>query len=146
MYRQGVSALIINNKNEVLLVNLTTFEEKYYAIPGGGLEDGEAPDEAIFREIKEELGIDRLLLKIISKSEKPTKFDFKSGSRIMHGKEYVGQERLFFLVKFLGSDSDIQLAKDEVRNYIWSSRENLSKYLLFESQHETTMTALEHLS
>ena len=39
MYRKGVSALIMNKNKELLLVNLMSFEEKYFAIPGGGLEE-----------------------------------------------------------------------------------------------------------
>lgn len=63
----------------------------------------------------------------------------------MHGVEYVGQERQFFLVKFLGSDSEIKLAEDEVRKYVWSSYEDLGKYLLFEGQLESTQTMLAEL-
>lgn len=37
MFRTGVSALILNESDEPLLVNLESFEEQYFAIPGGGL-------------------------------------------------------------------------------------------------------------
>jgi hypothetical protein len=43
MYRKGVSALIINNKNEFLLVNIESFEERFFAILGGGIEESETP-------------------------------------------------------------------------------------------------------
>ena len=39
MYRKGVSALIINGKQEFLVVNLKSFEDKYFSIPGGGIEE-----------------------------------------------------------------------------------------------------------
>jgi len=38
MYRQGVSALIMNNKKEFLIVNLHSFADHFYAIPGGGVD------------------------------------------------------------------------------------------------------------
>ena len=41
MFRKGVSAIVINKKNEFLLVNLESFEDKYFAIPGGGVEQEE---------------------------------------------------------------------------------------------------------
>jgi ADP-ribose pyrophosphatase YjhB (NUDIX family) len=50
MYRKGVSALIINKNDEFLLVNLKSFEEKYFAIPGGGVEQGETLEDAVYRE------------------------------------------------------------------------------------------------
>lgn len=54
MYRTGTSALIINKEEKLLLVNLESFEERFFAIPGGGLDEGEALEEAAYREIKEE--------------------------------------------------------------------------------------------
>jgi ADP-ribose pyrophosphatase YjhB (NUDIX family) len=56
MYRKGISALIINDKQEFLLLNLESFEEKYFAISGGGLEENETLEESCYREIKEEAG------------------------------------------------------------------------------------------
>lgn len=41
LFRKGVSALIINRNQELLLVNLQSFETKFYVIPGGGIEEGE---------------------------------------------------------------------------------------------------------
>ena len=51
MYRKGVSSLIINEKQEFLIVNLISFEEKYFAIPGGGSEINETLEETTYREI-----------------------------------------------------------------------------------------------
>jgi ADP-ribose pyrophosphatase YjhB (NUDIX family) len=51
MYRKGVSTLIINNRKEFLLVNLESFEEDKYAIPGGGIEEEESLEDAAYREI-----------------------------------------------------------------------------------------------
>jgi ADP-ribose pyrophosphatase YjhB (NUDIX family) len=41
MYRKGVAAIILNDKNQILLVNLITFKEDCYSIPGGGKEQNE---------------------------------------------------------------------------------------------------------
>ena len=68
MFRKGVSALIINKKQELLLVNLESFEPHFFAIPGGGIEEGESKEEAVYREIGEELGIEEKSLKLIGKS------------------------------------------------------------------------------
>ena len=51
-----VSAIIFNQDKLLLIYRLKTGQE-YYALPGGGVETGELPKEAIIREIKEELGI-----------------------------------------------------------------------------------------
>jgi len=48
-----VKALIVNDKNEILLVHC--YDE--YQFPGGHLEDGEKNEDGLLREIKEETGI-----------------------------------------------------------------------------------------
>jgi 8-oxo-dGTP pyrophosphatase MutT (NUDIX family) len=146
MYRQGVSVLILNDKQEILLVNLTSFEHYFFAIPGGGIDGEESLEDTVYREVKEELGIDKELLQMVGRAENSSRFNFKTSPRVMHGVEYVGQERHFFLVKFLGQDSDIKLAEDEVRKYVWSNYQDLDKYLLFEGQLEITQQMLKELA
>ena len=47
MYRKGVSALIINKNKEFLLVNLESFREEFFAVPGGGIEQRETLENAV---------------------------------------------------------------------------------------------------
>ncbi len=145
MYRKGVSALITNSKNEFLLVNLISFEEKYFAIPGGGVEDGESLEDAVYREIKEELGIDRSFLELIGASNESLKITFKTPKINKLGITYLGSERFFFAFKFTGSDNEIKLDEDEVRFYKWVSFPYLNKYLLFDNQLEDTVNKIKEL-
>ncbi len=144
MYRKGVSALIVNSRQEFLLVNLNSFEEKYFAIPGGGVEDGESLQEAVYREIKEELGIDRDLLKLIGESKNPLFTTFKT-PKMKDGVEYIGSERHFFGFRFVGSDQNIQLQPEEVRAYKWVSFSDLDKYLLFDNQFTDTVEKISEI-
>jgi ADP-ribose pyrophosphatase YjhB (NUDIX family) len=50
------SALIINKEGKVLLINHKKLAVWLY--PGGHIEEGETPDEAVVREVKEETGLD----------------------------------------------------------------------------------------
>lgn len=133
MYRKGVSALIINKNNEFLLVNLNSFEERFYAVLGGGVEEGESLEDAVYREVKEELGIDAKSLELVGKSENPLRYNFKT-PKIRNGIELVGSERYFFGFKFIGDESEIVLQEEEVRAYKWVSFDDLGKYLLFDDQ------------
>lgn len=51
--------------------------KEFFSIPGGGIEDGETPEEAVIRELKEECGMDGTI-------EKPLavlfNVDLRSGS------------------------------------------------------------------
>jgi putative (di)nucleoside polyphosphate hydrolase len=117
MYRKGVSALILNNKKEFLLVNLNSFEDKYFAIPGGGVEEGESLEDAVYREIKEELCIDKKSLKYVGKSDLPLRTTFKIPKINKEGKKYLGSDRYFFGFNFIGDDDEIVLQEEEVRTY-----------------------------
>lgn len=134
MLRKGVSAIIVNKRNEFLLVNLESFEDKYFAIPGGGIEPGETMKEAVYREIKEELGIGKQLLDLIGACKEPLKFKFKTKKLYYNNIEYDGSERHFVGFKFKGDDNDIKLNKNEIRSYQWVSYNNLKDYLLFDNQ------------
>jgi len=67
----GCGALIINEKNEILLIkrgSRAKTERGVWSRPGGGVEENETVEEALRREIKEELGIEIEILE---------PFDFK---------------------------------------------------------------------
>jgi putative (di)nucleoside polyphosphate hydrolase len=134
MFRKGVSAIIINKKNEFLLVNLESFEGKYFAIPGGGVEQGETLKDAVYRELNEELGIKEKNLQIVGQSDIPVRFKFKVIKMNRDGIEYEGSERYFFGFRFIGTNKEIKLKKDEVRTYKWVCYGDLKNYLLFDNQ------------
>lgn len=138
MYRKGVSALIINKNNEFLLVNLESFENKYFAIPGGGVEGSETLEAAVYREIKEELGIEKKSLEFVGKSNTPLQFAFKVIKVARDGKEYNGSERYFFGFRFIGDDNEVKLQEGEIRAYKWVSFVELGSYLLFDGQLKET--------
>jgi putative (di)nucleoside polyphosphate hydrolase len=144
MYRKGVSALI-NKKDEFLLVNLQSFEDKYFAIPGGGVEQGENLESAIYREIYEELGIGKKSLQFIGQSDIPIRFQFKVIKMTRDGKNYEGSERYFFGFRFVGSDNEIKLQGSEVRTYKWISFAQLKDYLLFDNQLKDTQEKIKEI-
>ena len=52
----GVTGVIFNDKNEILLVK-HTYRQQAWSLPGGYLKSSEHPSEALEREIKEESGL-----------------------------------------------------------------------------------------
>ncbi len=144
-FRKGVSALIINNKNEFLLVNLEAFMAHFFAIPGGGLDPEETLEDAVYREIKEELGLTKNNLDLIGKSEKPLQIIFKTKKLIRDGVEYDGSECHFFGFKFIGNDNEIKLQEGEIRSYKWVPYEDLKDHLLFDNQLEETSVKIKEI-
>ncbi len=105
-YRQGVGALILNNENKIFVAKRIT-PKNSWQMPQGGIDDYEDPDIALFRELKEEIGTDNV--KIIGKTQK-LKYDLPDADKknLFNGK-YNGQEQVWYIVKFLGNDADIDL-------------------------------------
>ncbi|MQR94536.1 NUDIX hydrolase [Fictibacillus phosphorivorans] len=56
-FRFGAHAMIFNHENQVLLLK-RTYGNKGWSLPGGAVDPGETIHQALFRECKEELGID----------------------------------------------------------------------------------------
>lgn len=52
----AVSALVRNERGQILMIHRTDNDK--YSIPGGGMEVGETPAQAVVREVEEETGID----------------------------------------------------------------------------------------
>lgn len=145
MFRKGVSAVIVNKANQLLLVNLESFETKYFAILGGGIEEGEDLEGAVYREIEEEVGIKKESLKKVGQSEKPLVFAFKTPKTNKEGKEYHGSERYFFGFRFMGNDEEMCPREGEVRTCKWVSFADLKDYLLFDNQLEETTEKIQEL-
>jgi 8-oxo-dGTP diphosphatase len=55
--REAVRAVVIDNADRVLLVRFELPDGSLWAMPGGGIDDGETPEAAIRRELHEEVGL-----------------------------------------------------------------------------------------
>lgn len=59
--RHRAAVFVLDDKNNVLLFHRFKNGQEYYAVPGGGVEPDEAPEQAAVRELKEETGLNIVL-------------------------------------------------------------------------------------
>ena len=69
IFQIGIKAIIINDKNEILLLKSGPAEEEhtkitFWDLPGGRIQEGHTIEDTLRREVEEELGISSDLLKI----------------------------------------------------------------------------------
>ena len=107
-FRLGVGVVVLNKENKVFVGKRKDNPVNKWQMPQGGVDNGEDLVGAMKRELSEETGIKNIkILKEIdgwSEYELP---DYLLG-KIWKGK-YRGQKQKWFVVKFLGSDNEINL-------------------------------------
>ena len=95
-YRQGVVAVIQNDRGEILLFERA--DSLGWQFPQGGVKQGESPEQALMRELEEETGTEKF--KILRKGGGTTFYDWP---RLTRQTRFVGAEHTWFLCKFIGA-------------------------------------------
>lgn len=118
--KQVVAALILKN-GEVLVCQRTRHQSMplKWEFPGGKIEDGEQPRDALRRELEEELGIDANIGEEVAR----IRHDYKNGGAV---------ELRFYVVNEYTGEMENRIFKD-VR---WAKRSELPKYDFLEADLE----------
>ena len=80
-----------------------------WQMPQGGIDPGETPLASALRELKEEIGTNKV--ELLGESQGWLRYDLPAElSRGIWGGRYRGQRQKWFAMRFTGDDSDIDLA------------------------------------
>jgi 8-oxo-dGTP diphosphatase len=93
MWILGAFAIIFNEQKHVLLCHRRDMDA--WNLPGGGVEQGELPTEAVLREVKEETGLEvaiERLLGVYGKADKPNEIVFSFFCRVTGGELVLTDE------------------------------------------------------
>jgi len=107
-YRPNVGIIICNAKNEVFWGK--RIKEHSWQFPQGGLKAGETPEQAMFRELEEEVGLRPQHVRILGRTRDWLRYDVPQHwvKREWRG-SYKGQKQIWFLLRLVGHDSDVSL-------------------------------------
>jgi putative (di)nucleoside polyphosphate hydrolase len=107
-YRSGVGIMLLNDQWKVLVARRIRPAGGAWQMPQGGIDEGETPIQAAYRELKEELGI--TAAEVVAESETWLRYDLpESVPREQWEKPWRGQRQKWFVMRFTGSDRDINL-------------------------------------
>jgi len=130
-YRKGTGLMMVNRRGEVFVARRIDMPSEAWQMPQGGIDKGESPREAAMRELKEEIGTDKA--KIIAESAGWLTYDLPADLvPKLWGGRYRGQTQKWFLLRFTGKDSDIDIETDhpEFLYWKWAALHDLPKLLV----------------
>lgn len=109
-YRPCAGIMLVNSQGKVFVGSRLDMPSDAWQMPQGGIDDGETPRQAALRELYEETGIIADKAEIIAESGDWIDYEIPPDMipRLWGGR-YRGQRQKWFLMRFLGQDSDIDL-------------------------------------
>jgi putative (di)nucleoside polyphosphate hydrolase len=111
-YRPNVGLALFHREGLVFLGKRYGAEGPYqWQMPQGGMDKGETPRDAAYRELEEEIGVRVAHVDLLEETADWLYYDFPSNvrSKMKQRGRYVGQKQKWFALRFKGRDADIRL-------------------------------------
>ncbi|MXO64683.1 RNA pyrophosphohydrolase [Altericroceibacterium endophyticum] len=111
LYRPCVGVLLVNGDGQAFVgKRIDNQEGDWWQMPQGGVDPGEALEDAAFRELGEETGAQRENVTLLGRIEDELFYDLPDELKgKLWGGKYLGQRQVWYLARFTGQDSDIDL-------------------------------------
>ena len=125
--RSGVGIVVLNKDNKVFVAKRIDNQKNFWQMPQGGVDKGENYLTAACRELEEETSIKNINL--IKELDGLISYELpKNLLGIIWKGKYRGQEQKWFVVRFLGQDSEINIKtkNPEFCEWKWINLENIT--------------------
>ena len=107
-YRSNIGIVIANNNNQLLLAKRCG--QNSWQLPQGGIKTDEVELDALYRELYEEVGLERHQVELIAKTPKWLRYDLPKQYRRQHQNPLcIGQKQVWYLLKLTVSEDKINL-------------------------------------
>jgi len=127
-YRPCVGIMLVNEAGEIFTAQRLDSSANAWQMPQGGIDKGEEAGVAALRELEEETGVTPNLVTVIGETKDWFPYDLPHAlvPKLWNGR-YKGQEQKWFLMKFHGSDTDINIDTEipEFSEWRWTPADQL---------------------
>jgi putative (di)nucleoside polyphosphate hydrolase len=107
-FRPNVGIILLNANNEVWWGKRV--REHSWQFPQGGIKYGETPEQAMYRELEEEIGLRQEHVKIVGRTRDWLRYEVPDHfiKREVRG-HYRGQKQIWFLLRMVARDNEVNL-------------------------------------
>lgn len=121
-YRPGVGMVVSNQRRQVVWARRIGGRDAWQ-FPQGGIHHRELPEEAVFRELEEELGLAPASVEVLGATTAWLRYDIpRQFQRRDRHPVCIGQKQRWFLLRLLSDDSAIRIdahSKPEFDRWRW---------------------------
>jgi putative (di)nucleoside polyphosphate hydrolase len=111
-YRPNVGIILANARNEVFWGKRV--REHAWQFPQGGIQPGETPEQAMYRELMEEVGLEAAHVRILGRTRDWLRYDVPKHWVRREGRgQYRGQKQIWYLLRLVGRDCDVCLRRSD---------------------------------
>lgn len=111
-FRHGVGIILVNEKRQIFLAK--RIGKEAWQFPQGGIQESETPEQAMYRELREEIGLNESDVKIMSTTRRWLRYRLPKRLVRHYSKPLcIGQKQKWFLLRFKGDDKRINLIATE---------------------------------
>ena len=120
-YRPNVGIILCNRENRVFWARRCG--QSGWQFPQGGIKPYETPEQALFRELNEEVGLTPGHVQVIGRTREWLHYDIpEQFRRSPRSSPFRGQKQIWFLLRFLGGEESVRLnacEKPEFDRWRW---------------------------
>ncbi len=111
LYRPCVGVMLVNAEGKAFVgKRIDNKEGDFWQMPQGGIDQGEDPDDAVLRELREETGARRKHVEVVARLPEELFYELPDDLKgKLWGGKYLGQRQTWYLARFTGEDADIDL-------------------------------------